>query len=348
MRIAAAALFVALSLACDAQPTAGPSAVPRSIGGLSGSPLLSESGDASLVTVDFRENSGRLNLRFASDWDVRDVGIVCNRFNHSNDWGPSFTDTKPAAPANSFTVDDYSRQLQEAGIYRCSLTRQDETPDVVVVRFSTGDWVSGVPSSGGSSFYSLGPNIEPFGMLAGSAVTCTGSTVTGNVGVSPGSSVTGIPGLCTHNGTITSTPVAAAAQADLTSAYNSLSTQPCSPLAASLNGVTVTPGVYCIPAAVTNLTGTFTLSGAGAYTFISSSTLITSAGSNVNLINGAGCAGVNWVVGSSATIGGSISGNVISASSISTGPGANLHGRFLANGGAVTITGSTVSNASCS
>jgi len=52
--------------------------------------------------------------------------------------------------------------------------------------------------------FSLGSNILPFGLLGGSAVTCTTSAVTGDIGVSPGTSITGFPGLCTHSGTIRS------------------------------------------------------------------------------------------------------------------------------------------------
>jgi Ice-binding-like len=61
-----------------------------------------------------------------------------------------------------------------------------------------------------------------FGVLAGSTVTNTGSSViTGNVGVSPGSAVTGFPPGIVTGGTIHAADgVANTAQTDLTTAYN--------------------------------------------------------------------------------------------------------------------------------
>jgi hypothetical protein len=185
-------------------------------------------------------------------------------------------------------------------------------------------------------------------VLAGSTITCTTSTVTGDVGVSPGSAITGFPGLCTANGAIRSTAASVAAQADLASIYGTLGGQACASISAVLDGLTLTPGVYCVGAATSNLTGTLTLNGSGTYVFQLPSTLITSSGAQVRLTNGASCGGVHWQVGSSATIGGTFVGNVIAFSSIAMNPGANLSGRALARGGAVTLTTNVVSNASCS
>ena len=224
-------------------------------------------------------------------------------------------------------------------------------PDPVVIDPITGIPVPPVPPvvpvPPVGSFYALGPNIQAFGMLAGSAITCTASTVTGDVGVSPGSSITGFPGLCSVSGTIRSTASSVAAQADLAAAYAEAVSLPCTPIGANLNGVTLTPGVYCSGALTSNLTGTLTLDGAGDYIIRFPSTLITSSGSNVNLINGATCGGVNYVVGSSATLAGNLTGNVIAFSSITMNPGATTTGRLLARNAAVTITTSTLTNAGC-
>jgi len=194
---------------------------------------------------------------------------------------------------------------------------------------------------------SLGPNLSPFALLAGSTITCTTSTVTGDVGVSPGSAITGFPGLCTVSGAIRSTAQSVAAQADLASLYATLGGQACSPISAVLDGMTLTPGVYCVGAATSNLTGTLTLSGSGTYVFKLPSTLVTSPGALVTTTNGASCGGVYWQVGSSATIGGTFAGNIIAFASITMNPGANLTGRALAQVGAVTLTTGVVSNASC-
>ena len=203
------------------------------------------------------------------------------------------------------------------------------------------------PAPPASSGISLGANLNPFAVLAGSTITCTTSTVTGDVGVSPGSAVTGFPGLCTANGAIRSTAESVAAQADLASMYATLGGQACASISAVLDGLTLTPGVYCVGAATSNLTGTLTLNGSGTYVFELPSTLITSSGAQIRLTNGASCGGVHWQVGSSATIAGTFVGNVIAFSSITMNPGANLSGRALARGGAVTLTTNVVSNASC-
>src|SRR6185312_6052259 len=61
-----------------------------------------------------------------------------------------------------------------------------------------------------------------FAVLAGTTVTNTGpSMISGDLGVSPGTAVTGFPPGVVSNGTIHSADaVAAQAQADLTTAYN--------------------------------------------------------------------------------------------------------------------------------
>jgi len=312
---------------------------------IGGRPLASESSDPAAVTVDLREDSGRLNLRFAADWDVRRVDIRCERFHYTNGWGLSFEDVKPPAQPNSFLVDDYSRLVPEGGIYRCTLTRDDNTPDVVVIRFS-GNGPPGGGGGGGGSF-ALGSLVERFAMLGGAAVTCTTSVVTGDVGVSPGSSITGFPGLCTLNGTLRTTAESAPAKAQLAAAYADMSGRPCATISSNLNGQILTPGVYCVPAAVTNLTSALTFNGAGEYVLIFSSTFITSGGSSVSLQGGATCGGINYVVGSSATLAGALSGNVIASDSVTT-TGATITGRALAITAAVTMTGSTITNAGCS
>jgi Ice-binding-like len=86
-----------------------------------------------------------------------------------------------------------------------------------------------------------------FGVLAGSTVTNTGSTViNGDVGVSPGSAITGFPpGIV--NGTIhAADAVAGQAQIDATSAYNDLASRPITTNLTSqdLGGKTLIAGVY--------------------------------------------------------------------------------------------------------
>src|SRR5215213_6472753 len=70
---------------------------------------------------------------------------------------------------------------------------------------------------------------QSFAVLGGSTVTNTGpSVITGDLGVSPGSAVTGFPPGLVSGGTIhAADAVALQAQSDVTTAYNNLASQPC-------------------------------------------------------------------------------------------------------------------------
>jgi hypothetical protein len=119
---------------------------------------------------------------------------------------------------------------------------------------------------------------------------------------------------------------------------------------ANLAGLTLSPGVYTVPAGPTNLNGTLTLDGGGnanaTWVFQMPSTLITSPGSIVNVINTGAGAGLYWNVGSSATLDTTTSfeGNVLALTSITLNSGATIDcGRALANVGAVTMIANTIS-----
>jgi hypothetical protein len=185
-----------------------------------------------------------------------------------------------------------------------------------------------------------------FGVLGGSAVTNTGaSTVNGNLGVSPGSSITGFPPGIVVGGTINAADsIAANAQNDLTIAYNAAAALPCTTdlTGQDLGGLTLTPGVYCFAASAA-LTGTLTLDAQGdpsaQFVFKTGSTLTTASGSSVVLINGGTTCNVFWQIGSSATLGtgSTIIGNILALTSITATTGANASGRLLARNGAVTL-----------
>ncbi|HEX8171677.1 MAG TPA: ice-binding family protein [Thermoanaerobaculia bacterium] len=195
---------------------------------------------------------------------------------------------------------------------------------------------------------------QNFGTLAGSTITNTGPTVvTGDVGVSPGSAVTGFPpgvvvGGAIHAGDAT----AAQAQSDLTTAYNTAAAIPCSTdlTGQNLGGLTLTPGVYCFSTSAA-LTGTLTLNMQGNpnafFLFKIGSTLTTASGSLVVLTNNAGgtCPpNVFWQVGSSATLGtgSSFAGNILALTSVTMTIGSGLNGRALARNGAVTLDSNTI------
>ena len=164
----------------------------------------------------------------------------------------------------------------------------------------------------------LGPALSAFTVLGASTVTNTGATtLTGDLGVGPGSATTGKAGI-TVNGTNAATvgnpsvhetdAVATDAQTQLAAAMNSLALLGSgTSLGVDLSGLTLAPGVYTVDAGTSNVTGTLTLDGgsnANAFwVFQMPSTLVTSSGSVVNVINTGAGAGVYWNVGSSATLG---------------------------------------------
>lgn len=188
---------------------------------------------------------------------------------------------------------------------------------------------------------------QSFGVLGGSTVTNTGATtVNGNVGVSPGTAVTGFPPGVVVGGAIhNNDAVAVQAQNDLTTAYNDIATTPCTVdlTGQNLGGLTLTPGVYCFSTSA-QLTGALTLNALGnpnaLFLFKTGSTLTTASGSSVTLINGGStCNRVFWQIGSSATLGTgtSFAGDILALSSITLTTGANSSGRLLARNGAVTL-----------
>jgi hypothetical protein len=192
-----------------------------------------------------------------------------------------------------------------------------------------------------------------FAVLAGTTVTNTGpSWITGQLGVAPGSAVTGFPPGTSgvqHKGD----SVATTAQTNLTAAFTNAAAQPCpgtnNKTGVNLGGMTLVPGVYCQTTAPT-LTGTLTLNGGGIYIFQIGSTLITASGASISLIGGAQPCDIFWVVGSSATIATSTSfvGTIMALTSIAMQTGATLNGRALARNGAVTLdTNRIIQSSNC-
>jgi hypothetical protein len=208
----------------------------------------------------------------------------------------------------------------------------------------------GLPS--GASAATLVPlgTAANFAVLAASTITNTGATtVNGDLGLSPGTSVTGFPPGQVNGTVYTAGAVAAQAQADLTSAYNNAATQPVTAtIGTELGGTTETPGVYNSAAGTFGITGTLTLDAQGnpnaVFIFQAASTLITASASNVVLINGAQASNVFWVVGSSATLGTSstLQGNILALTSITVTTGTTIDGRALARNGAVTLDTDTI------
>jgi hypothetical protein len=190
-----------------------------------------------------------------------------------------------------------------------------------------------------------------YAVLASSTVTNTGATaITGDVGLSPGSSVTGFPpGKITGLENVT-TPSAAHAEANLTVAYNDASGRSNCPVAVAGNigGQTLTPGLYRSTSSLAISSGDLTLSGGGnpngIFIFQVASTLTTTAGRTVILSNGAQAGNVYWQIGSSATLGTTsvMMGTVMAHDSISMLTGSTLNGRALAETGEVSLADSAI------
>ena len=190
-----------------------------------------------------------------------------------------------------------------------------------------------------------------YAVLAGSTVTNTNpSVLTGNLGVWPGTAVTGFPPGLVTGGTIHAGDAAAAkAQGDLTTAYNAaMGLSPTATLTGKdLGNMVLTPGVYFF-ASSAQLTGTLTLNNLGnpnaVFVFQIGSTLTTASGSSVVFTSSLD-KNVFWQVGSSATLGttSKFEGNILALTSITLNNGASIGcGSALARNGAVTLNNNVI------
>jgi type VI secretion system secreted protein VgrG len=196
---------------------------------------------------------------------------------------------------------------------------------------------------------------QSFAVLGASTVTNTGPTViTGALGVSPGTAVTGFPpgtvaGGSVHAGDAT----ASSAQAAAHTAYAALVAELCGTnltgksLGNNPGAVTLSPGVYCFNSSA-QLTGTLTLSGSGVYVFKIGTTLTTASNSSVVLAKGASAGNVFWQVSSSATLGTNTSfeGSILANISDTITTGSSVIGRVFALTGGVTLSGNRIRAAS--
>ena len=195
---------------------------------------------------------------------------------------------------------------------------------------------------------------DSFAVLAGAGITNTGpTTVNGDIGTFPTTSISGAGSLTINGTNHAGDAVTQQAKTDLVTAYNNAAGQgPTIPVAADLAGLTLTPGVYNSASSL-GLSGALTLNGGGdpnaVFVFQAGSTLTTSSGSLISLINGAQSCNVFWQIGSSATIGtgSTFRGTIIAMQSITVTTGSTIDGRVLARNGAVTLDTDTIIRSTC-
>ncbi|RJT96502.1 DUF3494 domain-containing protein [Arthrobacter frigidicola] len=193
-----------------------------------------------------------------------------------------------------------------------------------------------------------------YSVLGGQTVTNTGPTLlNANLGVSPGTAITGFPPGVTTGAVNAGNAEALQAQADLIIGYNDAAGRaPTASVSGDLVGQTLVSGVYNSTGPLA-LSGTLTLDAAGdpnaVFIFQVASTLITDTASSVSLIGGAQACNVFWQVGSSATLGtgSSFKGSILALTSIAVTTGTVVEGRALARNGAVTLDTNTFLTANC-
>ena len=185
--------------------------------------------------------------------------------------------------------------------------------------------------------------------VLGTAVTSTGSTVVGgDLGVSPGTALVGFPPGVVSGTEDLGDPPAAAAAAALTAATLDAAGRTTTGTAISGDqaGVTLDPGVYAGPAAI-SLSGTMTLDGQGnpnsVFIFQINAALATAALSSITLTDGAQASNVFWDVVGAVSIGAgaSFSGTILGTAAVTVGAAASLDGRAL-SAAAVTLSGNVV------
>lgn len=216
---------------------------------------------------------------------------------------------------------------------------KDKNPDVIPIQKTSQASVE----LGGAS------NIA---ILAGSAITNTGATsVTGNMALSPGSSMGGFPPGILVGVIHINDEIATQAKLDLTAAYNDAAGRTSTDivtLSGNIGGLTLTPGLYKTTSSLAISSGNLTFDAKGdvdaVFIIQIASSLTVTSGRQVFLAGGAKASNIFWQVGSSATFGTTsvFKGTLMVMQSITFNTGATLDGKALARTGAVIMAGNTI------
>jgi Ice-binding-like len=193
----------------------------------------------------------------------------------------------------------------------------------------------------------------PFSVLAGSTITNTGATTMfGNLGLYPGTSVTGAPQVLGTS--YINDQVAIEAKSALTTAFTNAKNRPSEGSAGTdLAGHMFSPGVYAASSSLELSSGSVTLNAEGnpdaVFIFKVGTALTTGSATTVSLINGAQACNVFWQVGTSATlgVGTQFVGTILAGESITANSAATIHGRLLTQTAAVTLENNTITTSNC-
>ncbi len=206
----------------------------------------------------------------------------------------------------------------------------------------------------------VGPSLgaaRSFAALGGSTLTNTGATTTivGDVGVSPGSAITGFgPGQVSGGTYVGGDAKADQAHSDAALAYTFLAGMASNTNLTStdLGGLTLAPGVYTFNSSAA-LTGAMFLDAGGdsnaVFVFQIGTSFTTASGSSVTVINGGADydeSNIYWQVGSSATLGTTTAflGIIVADQSVTLQTGATLTGIALAVNGATSLDSNAITS----
>ncbi len=191
-----------------------------------------------------------------------------------------------------------------------------------------------------------------FAILAGSEVTNTGETVvTGDIGLSPGTSIGGFPPGILNGTEHINDAIADQAKLDIITAYNEAAAKTSAEavtLSGNIGGLTLTPGLYFSTSSLSISSGDLTFDAMGdanaVFIIQIASSFTTTSGRKVFLSGGASASNIFWNVGSSATFGTTsvMKGTILAVESITFNTGATLDGRALTRIGGVTLEGNTI------
>lgn len=284
------------------------------------------------------------------------------------DGGPAATtkDTTPAVTGVSSAAPGSPVSVTVAGQSLSTTVTAGGTWTVTAAELSAGRYdtvarVRDADGDGAAAAQSLTVEVNPapvdlgsaasFSVLAATAVVGTGTTtMSGDLGVSPSTSVAGLPP-GTYDGSLhAGDPAAATAQADVLAALDDASSRaPHTEIAGDLGGQVFHAGVHHQTATLA-VTGTVTLDGEGdpgaVFVFVGAGALDTAAASDVSLIDGAQPGNVFWVVAGAIRTGASssMSGTLLARGPITLGTDTALTGQALSRD-TVTLADSTLSGA---